>query len=570
MSSRASSGSTQSDSIIGKCFATLFAGAFLLFGLVIFFLLARGIFADVHLFLWKSTPCQIVESRWNEAGVEGATGSPDERFVLTIRYRYQFENRSFTGERYSAHGNGFTDAGKIQRTADRYRTGTSSTCWVNPGNPREAVLYRNAKMLLAAPFLVIPLLFAWAGLFMIRKIWGPVQPTPSEQPLSTRASANAGRLGAKLFAWGFFLVGAALAIPLVIMPVWLVISAQFWPTVPCQILSSTVMEHPGSDNATYSVEITYSYRIAGRNYVGNRYDFMGGASSGRAGKEEVIRHYPQGAERVCFVNPKDPTDAVIYRGLDWTVLFGLIPLVFIVIGGFGLIAIRRPRQPVVPLATRTSAAPQISVSAPLLPSMGGVELRPKTPPLMKFLGLLAFAIIWNGFISIFVYLIARDWSQGKHMWFAAIFISIFVLIGLLLIIAVISSFLALFNPRIRLTAASDAVPLGGKLDLRWRFDGSVGRIRRLWIELEGREEARYRRGTTTSTDKHVFARIPVMDTEDVHMIHEGHATPQIPATLMHTFTADNNKIIWTLKLKGEIPKYPDVDEEFAITILPRT
>jgi hypothetical protein len=37
---------------------------------------------------------------------------------------------------------------------------------------------------------------------------------------------------------------------------------------------------------------------------------------------------------------------------------------------------------------------------------------------------------------------------------------------------------------------------------------------------------------------------------------------------MHSFDASNNKIQWYLKVKGDIKKWPDVSNEFAVTVLP--
>jgi hypothetical protein len=37
---------------------------------------------------------------------------------------------------------------------------------------------------------------------------------------------------------------------------------------------------------------------------------------------------------------------------------------------------------------------------------------------------------------------------------------------------------------------------------------------------------------------------------------------------MHSFNTPNNKIIWTLHLHGSIPRWPDVDLEFPLTVLP--
>lgn len=37
---------------------------------------------------------------------------------------------------------------------------------------------------------------------------------------------------------------------------------------------------------------------------------------------------------------------------------------------------------------------------------------------------------------------------------------------------------------------------------------------------------------------------------------------------MHSFEADNNKILWNLDVHGDIKKWPDVKESFKITVVP--
>jgi hypothetical protein len=36
-----------------------------------------------------------------------------------------------------------------------------------------------------------------------------------------------------------------------------------------------------------------------------------------------------------------------------------------------------------------------------------------------------------------------------------------------------------------------------------------------------------------------------------------------------SFTAANNKIVWTIRARGEIARFPDVAEEFEITMKPQ-
>ena len=43
----------------------------------------------------------------------------------------------------------------------------------------------------------------------------------------------------------------------------------------------------------------------------------------------------------------------------------------------------------------------------------------------------------------------------------------------------------------------------------------------------------------------------------------------IPADTMHSFAAPHNRIVWTLKVRGEIGGWPDVDEDFDLAVMPR-
>ena len=91
---------------------------------------------------------------------------------------------------------------------------------------------------------------------------------------------------------------------------------------------------------------------------------------------------------------------------------------------------------------------------------------------------------------------------------------------------------------------------------------------RLTVTLRGREQARYRRGTDTRTDTHEFHSEVLAEATDPMSIARGSGTIRIPAATMHSFSANNNKIIWTLTVEGEISRWPDVDDSFDVTVSP--
>jgi len=201
-------------------------------------------------------------------------------------------------------------------------------------------------------------------------------------------------------------------------------------------------------------------------------------------------------------------------------------------------------------------------------SSGPAELEPQVSPLGKLFGMLLFACIWNGIVSVFVCEAVQGWLAGHPDWMLTIFMVPFILVGLALVGGVGYTALALANPRPHLTLTPGRPRLGDQLRIEWRFSGKASRISRLHIVLKGREEATYQRGTDTVTDKKSFAAFDLVDTTNDWEIGKGVAEITVPEDTMHSFAATHNKIVWTLEINGEIRRWPDVDEAFPVTILP--
>jgi hypothetical protein len=355
------------------------------------------------------------------------------------------------------------------------------------------------------------------------------------------------------------LVGLSLFSCITVWPCFQSLMAMTWEKTPCVIDASHVSRSTGK-GTTYSVDITYHYRRGDRRFTSDRYSFSVGKTAGRASKEAIVRSYPSGSESFCFVNPNAPEQAVIDRGLQLDYLFGLFGLIFVLPGGLGL-AFRRKalRQPL----SNPEAMPVAELATD-----GPRALKPAVTPLGKFMGVLAFNLIWNGVVGVFVYVVFFDKGAGHAPFFAKAIICLFALIGVLCLFAAAGAFLALFNPRVRLTAPATRVPLGGEFSFSWNVTGRTGMLRKLTIVLEAREEAIYKRGTQTSTDTKIFARIPIVETSDRELLLRGNARVAVPAALMHTFEATHNKVLWRLKVSGEIPRWPDVADEYPIVVLP--
>jgi hypothetical protein len=243
--------------------------------------------------------------------------------------------------------------------------------------------------------------------------------------------------------------------------------------------------------------------------------------------------------------------------------FGGFASIFLLVGAFGLIFAGR--------LVHSKDLKEVMASAPQepLPTGGPVVLLAKYTPMGRFTGILIGALFWNGFMAVFTYFFIFADNSEKVPLPVKIFIGLFWLIGAGLVVGVIKNFLALFNPRLRLVAQSTVIRLGEEFRFSWTISGQSSKLRKLRIVLEGREEVTYRRGTSTSTDTKVFAEIPVFETMGHEVFDQGSAGFIVPPGHMHTFEGGNNKVLWRLRVRGEIPRWPDVDDEYPVTVLPQ-
>jgi hypothetical protein len=105
-----------------------------------------------------------------------------------------------------------------------------------------------------------------------------------------------------------------------IIPLRKVYRARGWLETPCVILSSAV-EEAKTESGVYSILVTYEYQVAGWSYCSSRYNFSTGATAGLRPKKRVARRLAPGMRTVCYVNPTDPSDSVIKRGITWDMIF---------------------------------------------------------------------------------------------------------------------------------------------------------------------------------------------------------------------------------------------------------
>jgi len=559
-------------SVGGRLGLLLFFLFFFAMGSLFEILIVREFGRAIGQRLWKKVPCRIVSSDVQERN------DRESPYVFTIGYQYEYGGRSYAGSTYKHNYSGSGKYSEARQLAQKYPAGANISCYVNPQNAVEAILKRDSPLIGLVVF--FPLIFVAVGVGGIYLLWHQRPAAAAMQPMATVAirkggKSKYGKYGmAALFAL-FAAVGGGLLYPLGIKPIARTIDARSWVPTPCKVLRAEVRSHDSDDGTTYSVYMLYQYEFKGQVYKCDRYDFIGGSSSGYQGKARVVEMYETAAHPTCYVNPDNPWEAVLKRGFHASLLLALFPLPFLLVGVCGMVHVLRGKrvqdnQTAGPWAGRQPERASSDLTVLRVTDTGRAVLTPKFSPKMKFVGMTLVALFWNGITSIFLVGSIGNLRQGQVDGLGTLFLLPFVAIGLALIGGAVYQFLALFNPRPTLELSSSEIPLGGAAELRWSFTGQTSRIRELTVALRGVEEARYRRGTSTYTDKNVFYEMELYKTCDANQVAAGQAGFVMPQDTMHSFEAENNKIIWRLDVHGDIKGWPDVKESFRITVTPAT
>jgi hypothetical protein len=545
----------------GRVVATLFFSVFLLLGGLFVVMILSDAIRQTAVWFWPEQPCTIVES-----GVE-STGSDEEPYRPSVRFEYEIDGRVRSSRAVARTRVATASYDRARRVSDRYPLGSRTFCRVDPDSPSTAVLEAKPPWIVLVVF--FPLIFVAVGGGGIFAVWrrSPMSRSlDATESISQRARKPSGlgtavELGVGLL---FTAVGGALTVFLLVVPMARLTSALGWIEVPARVVASTVRSWSTDDGTATRADVLYEYTVAGRTWRSNRLGFFPMSASGAESSRATVDRYPVGATVACFVDPDHAGRSVLDRRFRPVYLIGLIPLLFLLAGvAVSGHALRRRR------AQRPSPEGAPSTTADTVGSGdGSLELEPPAGPLVKVVGMVIIAAFWNGIVSIFVWQAAAAFNRGHPDWFLTVFLIPFVLVGLALVGGVGYTSLAAFNPRPKLVIRPGSPRLGDRLQVDWRLVGAAGRIERLTLTFEGYEQATYRRGTDTHTDREVFAALPVVELPPGGFAARGTAQVEIPSDTMHSFASSNNAVVWAVHVHGDIPRWPDVDETFTIEVRP--
>jgi hypothetical protein len=134
--------------------------------------------------------------------------------------------------------------------------------------------------------------------------------------------------------------------------IWRGAQTNAWTPVQATILTSDVLVEEDPEAGTmYIADVSYRYLFNGFPYTSDRIQmgYVLRTNAGYRASKALAEDFPAGSQREVFVNPSDPTDAVLRRGVHPSMPFLLLfmtPFNAMVLGGVvaaGTVGLRRLR-----------------------------------------------------------------------------------------------------------------------------------------------------------------------------------------------------------------------------------
>ena len=359
-----------------------------------------------------------------------------------------------------------------------------------------------------------------------------------------------------LFGFPFFAAGCFLLWFLVISPFLEYSKSGSWERVDCNITKSKLVSSSSSDGTTYRPEINYNYTYKGELYTSDSIDFSSGSSSSdRKAESKILKKFPKGEKRRCYVNPQNPSESVLVR--DWG--RGIFKWIAIPFGGVfaftglglmlqGFFSLRKSRK-------------KESVR-------GDVVLKPTGQRLGKIGGTFFICAFWNGIVSVFLIFwlagLINGTAEGHFLtWGLGLFLTPFLIIGAFLFWKFIKELRNFWAPGIEVTLRQGTTwNCGDTVDIGWSIPLNAS-VDHLMIDFVCKESATYRRGTNTVTDTQIVGSIPVFADSNVRI--NGNCQFQIPTLIMPSFYSSNNMIQWFVRVRSD-GYGPDADDSYPIDL----
>jgi len=210
-----------------------------------------------------------------------------------------------------------------------------------------------------------------------------------------------------------------------------VVQMQGWVQAEAQLQRGGYETHRGDDTDTYEAYAVYSYTYQGQTYVADRVSIDGGSDNIGSYQQDLGSNlsdaHSRGEAILVYVDPNDPSAAIIDRGIRWGMI-GFKSIFLFVFGGVGLglliYAWRAPRE-------KDKSDPRFRDS-PWLMDDDWQSATIRSNSKASMVGVWAFAALWN-LISAPLPFVMYDEVVNKKNYIALIAL-LFTAVGIWLLV----------------------------------------------------------------------------------------------------------------------------------------
>jgi Protein of unknown function (DUF3592) len=283
----------------------LFGGIFFSMGMLFAVLFLYAIVESVRLRL--QPPLEFAVVRTEILPAELGRGG----FNLVIHFQ---EPRRSETPWVELHDVDYRDLFLVQRTLPPGTTVVGRR-WPTNSPARLDLCENGWRSLLALPVLVVPLMFVGIGAWFL---WSA---TAGREPMPKRSQEPP--------PWAFFvfgtipvLVGTVAVMALGVIPMRNFVRSRDWVPTPATIeMSRVIVSQSQKGGRSYHPEVLYRYPWKLELHRSSR--IGGWEMRSESGTQKFVANHPVGFTTTCFVNPKDPTEAMLDRSLSWWMLLSL-------------------------------------------------------------------------------------------------------------------------------------------------------------------------------------------------------------------------------------------------------
>jgi hypothetical protein len=282
---------------------------FVLVPIGITLLVAREKLGRVHQAAgWPATQGKVIESQVSDSVPDSKIQNKLFENMPRVRYSYTAGGRNFVGERISFGDD--TGGANTQATLARYPVGKQVTVYVNPNDPEDSVLERDAPkgMLggcLGLAALAIVAVIVIAAAVSMAPDWIEAH-FPDAPNANVAVFAGLMGLGVLLFSFAY----------------WRQIAqAARWPAVPGVVTFCGIEEvydtvgsgGSASHTKSYRANLDYTYTVNGNTYTGHQIKLGVTTSGSKASAQAIADRYPVGKKIEVHYDPANPGNAAIER-----------------------------------------------------------------------------------------------------------------------------------------------------------------------------------------------------------------------------------------------------------------